>query len=357
MKAILLLLLICVTFPRMLPAQGLQLNNGVYFVAAGSANVVLNNMGIVNNGIFVPGAGTLLFTGDNAALTSYIGGDRKISLYNVIIAMAPPGLRLDNDVTLEHTITLDSGNLELNGHLLDLGSTGNIIGERSGACITGITGGVIRVTAELNAPQDMNPGNIGAAVSSPSDLGEVTIIRGHVAQAVAGGGSGIRRYFEITPSVNGGLQATLRFYYLDAELGGNNKNGLMLYSAAKDGGGWQALGSAGDSKDSSWVLQTHLDELQRFTLADGVAISTDRVTAEAYPNPSQDAFQLKLTSSREKDAVIGLYDGAGRLLEVKRVHCLAGTTLAGWGMARYAPGVYYLRFQGLIATDLKLIHQ
>ena len=75
----------------------------------------MNNTGIINNGLFVPGNGTLFFTGDDSAAISSIGGNRAISLYNVVITMTSPGLRLDNDIALDHTITLDSGNLELNG--------------------------------------------------------------------------------------------------------------------------------------------------------------------------------------------------------------------------------------------------
>src|ERR1700722_14089615 len=120
MRTILLFLLIGAALPGMLSAQGLQLCPGVYFVSTGAPDVVLNNAGIVNNGVFIPGAGTLFFTGDDPAAISAIGGNRAISLYNVVIAMTSPRLRLDNDVALDHMIMLDSGNLELNGHLLDL---------------------------------------------------------------------------------------------------------------------------------------------------------------------------------------------------------------------------------------------
>src|SRR5580658_10015375 len=148
MRTILLFLLIGAALPGALSAQGLQLSPGVYFVSTGAPNVVLNNTGIVNNGLFVTGNGTLFFTGDDSAAISSIGGSRAISLYNVVIAITSPRLRLDNDVALDHTITLDSGNLELNGHLLDLGSSGDILGERNGARITGATGGLIRRSAE-----------------------------------------------------------------------------------------------------------------------------------------------------------------------------------------------------------------
>jgi hypothetical protein len=357
MRTILLLLLIAAGLPVALAAQGLQLSPGIYWVTTGAPGIVLNNTGIINNGLFVPGNGTLFFTGDDTAAIFSIGGNRPLSLYSFVIATSSHEVRLDNDITIQHSIALDSGNLELNGHLLDLGSSGDILGERNGARITGATGGLIRRSAELNAPQDINPGNIGVAISSPADLGLVTITRGHVPEGAGESGTGIQRYFEIAPAVNGGLQATLRFYYLDGELAGNSKSGLSLFASAEAGGDWMAMGKSGNSTDSDWVAQSHLDKLQRFTLATGFAGSGDRVLAEAYPNPAHDGFELKLTSPVEKDATLGLYDATGRLLEVKRVHCLAGVTFVEWGITRYASGVYYLGFQGLAAQDLKMIKQ
>jgi hypothetical protein len=357
MRTILLSLLIGAALPGALPAQGLQLSPGIYWVSTGAPSVVLNNTGIISNGLFVPGNGTLFFTGDDPAAISSIGGNRPLSLYSIVIATSSHEVRLDNDITIRHTLALDSGNLELNGHLMDLGSSGDILGERNAARITGATGGQIRRSAELNAPQETNPGNIGVAISSPADLGFVTITRGHVPEATGAGGTSIQRYFDIAPAVNGGLQATLQFNYLDGELAGNSKGGLMLFASTEVGSNWTALGRSSNSTDSDWVAQSHLDKLQRFTLAAGFAGSGDRVLAEAYPNPAHDGFELKLTSSVEKDATLGLYDATGRLLEVKRVHCMAGVTLVEWGITRYASGVYYLGFQGLAAQDLKMIKQ
>ena len=111
------------------------------------------------------------------------------------------------------------------------------------------------------------------------------------------------------------------------------------------------------STDSNWVVQTHLDQLHRFTLATGTAATAERTSMETYPNPTVDVFELKLTSPVEKDATIGLYDAAGNLLEVKRVHCLAGTTIVGWGVERYAAGVYFVGIQGQAVPSLKLIRQ
>ncbi|HET6255756.1 MAG TPA: T9SS type A sorting domain-containing protein [Puia sp.] len=355
MRTIVLSLLFGAALSTDLSAQGLQLSPGVYWVTTGAPNVVLNNSGIINNGVFIPGASTLIFSGNDASLVSYIGGDRKISLYNVVIAMASPGLRLDNDAQVDNFITLDSGNLELNGHLLDLGSTGSIIGERDGACITGSSGGMIRRTADLFAPQAVNPGNIGIAISSPDIFGPVTITRGHTAQLTANGVAAIQRYFVFDPAINGS-RSTVRIYYLDGELGGNSKPELTLFSASGAWTDWQEVGASHRSTDSNWVEQSQLKQLQRFSLAMGDAVAAGEL-AEAYPNPVQDVVKIKLVTPAGKDALIGLYDVSGHLLELRQVHCTAGTSFTEWNLSRYAAGVYYLRFRGLTTADLKLVRQ
>jgi len=282
----------------------------------GAPSLVLNNTDLVNNGSFIPGNSRLSFTDD-----------------------------------------VVSGSLQLNDHVLDLGYSGSIIGERNGSCITGIDGGLVKRSAELNSPQGVNPGNIGVAISSPVNLGWVAITRGHVEQTNSDGQSGIRRYFDIVPSLNTGLQASLRFYYLEGELAGKSKAELALFSTPVNQQDWLSVGRDGSNTDSNWVMKNNIDRLQRFTLAVGAEHSDDQASVGVYPNPSHDVFMLKLMCGKEKDALIGLYDATGHLLEVKSVHCIAGTTLVEWGIKQYAAGAYYLLAKGMNAKGLEVIKQ
>ncbi len=75
----------------------------------------------------------------------------------------------------------------MNNYMLDLGSSGNIANESNNSCITGTTGGAIRITTVLNAPQGVNPGNIGVELTSDADLGSTVITRGHVQQTSSNG--------------------------------------------------------------------------------------------------------------------------------------------------------------------------
>ncbi len=99
-----------------------------------------------------------------------------------------------------------------------MGSTGLLLGESDNSRIVGSAGGEVLFVAALNAPAGVNPGNLGAWISSSKNLGSVTIRRGHKALSLPGGNS-ILRYFTISPSNNSGLAATLRFGYFDQGVG------------------------------------------------------------------------------------------------------------------------------------------
>jgi hypothetical protein len=70
----------------------------------------------------------------------------------------------------------------------------------------------------------INPGNLGAFITSAANVGVVTIRRGHVSQSGAGLASSINRYYSITAENNTNLNATLRLKYFDAELNGQNRS-------------------------------------------------------------------------------------------------------------------------------------
>ena len=121
---------------------------------------------------------------------------------------------------------MTSGNLDLNGNDLTLGTAnGTIMSESESSRVTGPSGGVVRKTMDLNAPSSVNPGNIGVAITSSENMGSTTIERSHVPESI-GGGSSIERSFAITPTTNTDLDATARFSYFDAELNGNTDTDL-----------------------------------------------------------------------------------------------------------------------------------
>jgi hypothetical protein len=348
-------------FPLIVQAQGIHLSEGVHMVMQGKPCLVLDNAGITNNGNIVTDSGTVVFTGDGTSGSSSIGGNQSISFYNLRIDKSFNEVKLDNDIMVTGRVLMNQGSLQLNNHLLDLGSTGMISGESNHSFITGVHGGTIKIAALLNAPQAVNPGNIGVELTSPANLGLTVISRGHVQQTGSDGETSIQRYFEIAPAVNTGLDASLRFYYLDGELAGNNKNELSLFTSLENGNSWSARVNGNINRGDHSIMENHLDQLFRYTLAVGTNkgsnVTAINPSVRLYPNPTADGFTVMLYSPREKTEVIQLCDPLGHVLEQKEWHCQAGANSLQWNIGKYAGGVYLLCFVNPSLRNLQIVKQ
>lgn len=349
------LIIFSLSLPSFLTAQGLQITPGLHLVVNGTPSLVFNNASLVNNGDFSAGNSSLFFTGDSAMARPYIGGSVPVAFYNLIIDRNADDLRLANNIAVAGKIILNAGNLQLNNYTLDLGNTGSIQGERTGSCITGANGGVITLMTALNAPRAVNPGNIGVEITSEANLGFTVITRGHLLQTSE---SSIQRYFDITPQLD--APACLRFFYLEGELAGRNKEQLTVFSGRA--GGDSHLSPRGrDAFDPSgnWVLKQNVDLSHRWTLAIDSKQASSRVQGSAiiYPNPARDVFSVRFVKDVPGSGVLYLFDGSGRLLEEKTVYWQAGINTIAWDISKYARGIFYLSMDGRLDGAIKIVRQ
>ena len=340
--------LLFIIFPFCLHAQGIHLTRGIQWTASGNPSLVLNNAGLINDGSFNAGFGTVLFTGEAATSLSFIGGEQPVAFYNITIGKSLNDVQLNNNIAVGGKITMSSGNLQLTKYMLDLGDSGSINGERNESRIAGAEGGVIKIMALLNKPALANPGNIGVELTGNANLGPTLITRGHIVQTNSDGQAGIQRYFDIVPALNTNLQINLRFFYLDAELAGNNKEDLALFSNTGDGSRWKSLGRDQSNTNAGWVVKANIDQLGRITLAragnkEGVTTGT-KAFIHAYPNPFHDVFTIQLFTDREREGVIYFEDARGHVLATKKVRYMAGLNTVEWTTAPYAKGLYYVVF-------------
>lgn len=345
-----------------LQAQGLHLVSGINWVASGSPCLVLNNAGLTNNGNFFADSSTVLFTGNMITSGSYIGGDRPVSFYNLTISKSYNDVQLNNDVVVTGMITMDSGNLQLNRYSIDLGNSGRITGERNSSCITGVGGGTIRIATVLNAPHAVNPGNIGVEFTSDADLGPVVITRGHDQLTNFGGTTSIQRWFDIVQETNTNAPTSLRFFYLEGELAGKDKNALAVFSTKKGDNNWSVRGKDASDPVANWVLKSGITSGSRFTLARGSdhlppGPATTIASVQIYPNPSHNVFSMQIVSEREGNGVIRLYDLSGKSLEERMVYWQAGVTTIDWDISKYAAGVYYLSMGSQYGRALNIVKQ
>jgi hypothetical protein len=265
---------------------------------------------------------------------------------------------LDDSAGVIGTLTLDSGNLQLNGYALNLGTSGIIVGESDNSRIADVRGGTITITATLNAPHAVNPGNIGVELTSQANFGSTVITRGHLQQTTSSGETSIQRWFNIVPATNPNAPVSLRFFYLDNELAGKDKNALTLFSNKEGDDNWSAGGKDASDPVAGWILKNNIGQGRRFTLAIGSVKAAGTNTAlQIYPNPSHDMFMLQIVSEKEGNGVAQLYDLSGHLLEEKVLYWQAGVTTVNWNISKYAAGAYYLSIRNLVSGTTNVIKQ
>jgi hypothetical protein len=246
-------------------AQGILIRPGAEMVVDGNASIVINDGSFTSNGHFMAGAGTVVFTGSGLAANPTIGGS-SVSFNHLSVNRSGYGLQMNSNISVIGNLNMLHDSLFLNGYDLTLGSAASIVGESDSSHITGLTGGYVVVSPVLNAPSALNPNNIGVGITSAVNMGLTTIRRGEQQQTVAGN-TAILRYYDITPANDAGLNATLRFYYLDAELAGAQKSQLSQYLSNDGGTTWSLLGLTRSDTVHDWVETTNIDNFGRVTLA------------------------------------------------------------------------------------------
>jgi len=250
--------------------EGVLSGSGNFTNAAGSTLLIGSAEGIASSGSTgnIQSSGTRTFTA-NATYTyngssAQITGDGLPATLDNLNVENSNGVTATNGFQVDGTLTLSSGNLDLNGKNIVLG-TSALLSETAGNTVKGSSGS-IRTTRNLSGISAENVGGLGAVITCGTDMGSTIISRGHAAQA-SGSNYGILRYFDITPTTNFGLNATLGFQYDESELNGIPETHLTLFRSSDGGSTWQEQGGVID-EDNNIVTLSGLDGFSRWTLCD-----------------------------------------------------------------------------------------
>jgi hypothetical protein len=260
MKQIISLLVCIYTFPCLITAQ--LTNNGASIIVTPGTNLVLDNLSLQNNGVFTQTTSTVTFTGST---NTFIGGSNALAFYTLHLNKPAATLQLQKDIVVNNQLQFTEGLLHLNANNILLDPAALLTGENETSHIYG-TAGYVQIIKTLNAPLADNPGNLGAVITSSQNPGSVTIRRGHQSQVNIGGGSSILRYYDIMPANNTGLNATLRFNYLDAELNGLNENNLTTWKSTNNVD-WINSGRTSNNTVANYVEKIGINDFARFTLS------------------------------------------------------------------------------------------
>jgi hypothetical protein len=263
-------LLSCLLFAFMLfvfPHTGttqLRISAGTQWTSNNSTHVVLDNLGLQYDGATGSPGNIFRFTGTADA---QLGTIISPSFYSIQLAKSGAAkLVLLNNISVQQSIDFQGGLFDINSNHITLTPGALLLNENENSRITA-TSGYISTSGTLNAPVSVNPGNLGAMISSTQSLGTVTINRGHASQVNGtGGGNSILRYYDVLPANNTGLNATLRFHYFDAELNGLVENGLVLWKSTNNIS-WSNQGFNSRNTVSNYVEKTGITDFSRWTLS------------------------------------------------------------------------------------------
>jgi type IX secretion system substrate protein len=245
----------------------LLVQSGTTMTVAGN-NLVLNNTDLQCNGTFNASNGTVSITGSNS--TSFSGAGTPLMEVLTMNTSTTSTLTLNCTLQVSTAVNFLNGLIDLNGQQLQLGNTGALESENETSRITGITGGSVTASATaVSNPNQLDIGNLGAVLTTTANLGNLVITRSHKPAVNPGNGAlqGIQRTFLIQPQNDAALNATLRFYYFNAELNGDDPNTLSLWSS-NDGVTWMQVGVDSRNTTSKYVEKAGLANLSYWTLTD-----------------------------------------------------------------------------------------
>jgi hypothetical protein len=241
-----------------------NISTGAQWVNSGSVSIVLENMNLENNGTFAASGSTVKFTGNSS---HHIAGSSVTSFYDLEIAKSGNNtLAFFSNANVNNRVVFTSGFIDLNQRNLNLATNAYLQNENENSRIIGPNGGEVIIIRNMNKPSAINAGNLGAMITSNSNLGTVTIKRGHLIQSGAGLETSINRYYNITNSGNN-INATLRFHYFDAELNGQEESLLALFQSTNSGANWNNQSFTTRNAAANYVEKTGLSALALTTLA------------------------------------------------------------------------------------------
>ncbi len=200
-------------------AHTLNLNGNVSITAGSLAGGTTSNIvvsGITGAGINLP----------------------AVTLNNLTLNRANGGT-LSGDVTINGTITISNGTLNTDVHKIILTPTGSL-SEVAGQPVVGTITTTRNVTATSGTESF---GNIGTDILLNGVApGSTTITRKTGTTSSGNGHNSIKRYFDITPTINTNLNAGFVFHYDSSELNGQNSNQLEMYKSIDNGSTWNNYG-------------------------------------------------------------------------------------------------------------------
>ncbi len=188
------------------------------------------------------------FTGSNA--------------FSNLTLSSPTGIVITGDIEVNSSLTVGECAVTTGSNTIVLGPDATLV-EARGYPVAGrvrtsrtVTQGITNIFGGLGL--EMTPSG-----SSPGATGVVRI----TGVASTSGGNSILRYFEISPTNNTNLNATIGFHFDPSELNTNNASLLRLWESSDAGASWQPRGGVVDTAAGTLTVNG-IQSVSRWTAAD-----------------------------------------------------------------------------------------
>jgi hypothetical protein len=238
--------------------KNITIDSGAILTA--SNGILSVNGNFINHGSFIQGTGTVKMVGSNPT-DSIVCDGLTNTFYNLTIEKINGNhVQLNAAIAITNQLSLINKDLFLNGNVIDLGNSGQLINEGSGHRVyCDSASGYIQRTAAIGATQTINPGNLGLTFNTTGNQLGTTVIRRRHSRAgsfglgsISGTTPGIYRIFEVIPQFNGadytagadpGLNLNLEFTYLNEEIGSeisSLETDFGIFRSINSGNTWNA---------------------------------------------------------------------------------------------------------------------
>jgi hypothetical protein len=254
-----------------IPSSITQVNNLTIDYSGGLTlqnDLTVNGILTITQGLISLGGYSLIY-GSNSTLQYNSSSDQTTSNVEFPPINGPRNLRINKPDNLnlhasrkiDGTVEILSGRLVAISDTLVLGSTATL------AEIGGSVIGNVIVNREVNLSSNEAFGGIGLdIIAIGASPGSTTITRTTGSALTSNNVESIKRYFAIMPTVNEGLDATMKFHYRPDELNLIAEHYLRLYQATSSAGPWKSYFGTVDTTSHN-INKTGINSFSIWTAA------------------------------------------------------------------------------------------
>ena len=307
------------------------------------AQFVLSDFGMTNLGTVDMEQHALLKLSGSAA-RNFTG--HTFDLDKLEIAMTPGSpLLLQTDLNILSDVVLTSGYIDLGDAHILLNENSLLTGQSENTFITTNGDGYVQIMQSLDAPDAVNPGNLGLTLSSPANLQLTTVRLGFKEQVNHNGKHSILRNYSVITGVNGNVKGTIQFRYLDRELNGLREASLTLWDNNSNNNNWSELGHDLHNTIANVITRGNIKKFSSYTLfpsrSQGVRV---------YPNPTSNFVFIELDGHFEGPVSVFIYDAAGNLVQTVSMNSFKGRLAPLVNVTNLSPGAYNVKIVSSNAT-------